>query len=66
MQTVDYYNPANIPGLPDDAEPFHGPPAPCHDGWIYTFHSDKFPGIWSVVVHEGQDPHVQYQPTLWT
>ena len=62
---IDYRDPANIPGLPDDAQCDIGPPAPTADGgWVYTFHSDMFPGTWSATVNDGQDPYVVYQPTL--
>ena len=61
---IDYRDPKNIPGLPDDAAADVGPPAPSGNGWVYTFHSDSQPGIWSAYIYEGHDPQVVYQPSF--
>lgn len=61
---IDYRDPKNVPGLPDDAAADVGPPAPAHGGWVYTFHSNTFPGTWSAFIHEGEDPYVVYQPSF--
>lgn len=61
---IDYRDPSNVPGLPDDAQCDVGPPAPSYGGWLYTYRSDTFPGVWSAFVHEGEDPYVTYQPPL--
>jgi hypothetical protein len=55
----------DIPGLPADAVRLEGPPAPSYGGWAYTYHSDMFPGVWSVIFHDNnEDPAVIYQPPI--
>lgn len=58
------HDPADIPGLPEDAVRLAGPPGQGHGGWVYTYHSDTHKGVWSVIFQDEQDPWVIYQPAL--
>ena len=58
------HDPKDIPGLPPDAVRLAGPPAYEHGGWTYTYHSDTFKGVWSVIFQDGQKPWVIYQPPI--
>lgn len=54
----------DIPGLPADAVRLDGPPGQGYGGWVYTYHSDTFPGVWSVVFQNDNEPYVIHQPPL--
>ena len=54
----------DIPGLPADAVRLEGPPAHNYGGWCYTYHSDTFPGVWSVIFQGDDEPFVIHQPPL--